>query len=244
MIKRTMSCLIQQQVYVQDRTCAVVRVESYQWWCCSKLYTRSHPPVYGKRPFLFEKMILCYLELRSAGTAMTWTHLLLGRSPHRLCCDLQQHYRYALCACIQIVNSELQDGNHSSSCASSRSVPGQRLDTGIGVPILDKLANGVNQYINVLGGNWDPTDKLFSSVNLYSHNLLPTCTCEAFPNETTTCIWFWITERRKVCNSTTVLHEIQMLWPNMAVSKTKWHFLKSLHVMFTSHNQLSRPGHE
>ncbi len=63
-----------------------------------------------------------------------------------------------------------------------------------------------NQSINVfnvLGGNWDPTDKKFSSVNSYRQNLLPTC--KAFPKETTTCIWF--TQSRKVCNGTTVLQE-------------------------------------
>ncbi len=50
--------------------------------------------------------------------------------------------------------------------------------------------------------------KSFSSVNLYSQNLLPTC--KAFPKETTTCIWFtqrhkvfgFIPKKRhKVCNS-------------------------------------------
>jgi hypothetical protein len=68
----------------------------------------------------------------------------------------------------------------------------------------------INQSINifhVLGGNWDPTDKKFSSVNSYRQDLLPTCT--AFPKETTTCIWF--TQSHKVCNSTTVLQEVQML---------------------------------
>jgi hypothetical protein len=29
--------------------------------------------------------------------------------------------------------------------------------------------------LNVLGGNWDPTDKKFSSVNSYRQDLLPTC---------------------------------------------------------------------
>ncbi len=38
------------------------------------------------------------------------------------------------------------------------------------------------------GGNWDPTDKKFSSVNSYRQDLLPTC--KAFPKETTACIWF------------------------------------------------------
>jgi len=47
-------------------------------------------------------------------------------------------------------------------------------------------------------------------VNSYSQNLLPTC--KAFPKETT-CIWF--TQRHKVCNSTTVLQEVQMLWPDI-----------------------------
>ena len=37
-------------------------------------------------------------------------------------------------------------------------LPGQRLGTGV-VASLDKLASGVNQYIEVLGGNWDVTDK-------------------------------------------------------------------------------------
>ncbi len=71
-------------------------------------------------------------------------------------------------------------------------------------------AMGTNQSINifiVLGGNWDPTDKKFSSVNSYRQDLLPTC--KAFPKETTTCIWF--TQSHKVCNSTTVLQEVQML---------------------------------
>ncbi len=68
----------------------------------------------------------------------------------------------------------------------------------------------INQSINifnVLGGNWDPTDKKFSSVNSYRQDLLPTC--KTFPNETTTCIWF--TQSHKVCNSTTVLQELQVL---------------------------------
>ena len=37
-------------------------------------------------------------------------------------------------------------------------LPGQRLGTGVGAS-LDKLASGVNQYIEVLGGNWDVRDK-------------------------------------------------------------------------------------
>ena len=49
----------------------------------------------------------------------------------------------------------------------------------------------IHQYVfNVLGGNWDQTDKKVSSVNAYKQNLLPTC--KAFPKETTTCIWFTI----------------------------------------------------
>ena len=68
----------------------------------------------------------------------------------------------------------------------------------------------INQSINmfkVLGGNWDPTDKKSSSVNSYTQDLLPTC--KAFPRETTTCIWF--TQSYKVCDSTTVLQEVQTL---------------------------------
>ena len=34
---------------------------------------------------------------------------------------------------------------------------------------------------NVLGGNWDPTDKKFSSVNSYRQDYLPTC--KAFPKD-------------------------------------------------------------
>ena len=74
----------------------------------------------------------------------------------------------------------------------------------------------INQSINifnVLGGNWDPADKKFSSVNSYRQDLLPTF--KAFPKETTTCIWF--PQSHKVCNSTTVLQEVQMLWPDVAV---------------------------
>ena len=62
---------------------------------------------------------------------------------------------------------------------------------------------------NVLGGNWDPTDKKFSSVNAYREDLLPTC--KAFPKETTTCTCIWFTQCHKVCNGTTVLQEVYML---------------------------------
>jgi len=69
-----------------------------------------------------------------------------------------------------------------------------------------EVVKSINIF-NVLGGNWDPTDKKFSSVNSYRQDLLPTC--KAFPKETTTCIWF--TQNHKVCNSTTVLQDVQML---------------------------------
>ncbi len=75
---------------------------------------------------------------------------------------------------------------------------------------MNMLASSLNQSINifnVLGGNWDPTDKKFSSLNSYRQHLLPTC--KALPKETTTCIWF--TQIYTVCNSTTVLQEVQML---------------------------------
>ena len=57
--------------------------------------------------------------------------------------------------------------------------------------LLHMPACHINQSINifnVLRGNWDPTDKKFSSVNSYRQDLLPTC--KAFPKETTTSIWF------------------------------------------------------
>ena len=41
----------------------------------------------------------------------------------------------------------------------------------------------MNEF-GVLGGNWDPINKKFSSVNSYGQDLLPTC--KAFPKETTT----------------------------------------------------------
>ncbi len=65
--------------------------------------------------------------------------------------------------------------------------------------------SSINQsmYFKVLGVNWDPTNKRFSSVNSYRQNLLPTC--KAFPEETTTCIWF--TQSHQVCDGTTVLQE-------------------------------------
>lgn len=40
----------------------------------------------------------------------------------------------------------------------------------------------MNEF-GVLGGNWDPINKKFSSVNSYGQDLLPTC--KAFPKETT-----------------------------------------------------------
>ncbi len=61
--------------------------------------------------------------------------------------------------------------------------------------------------------SWGPTGtqqtKSFSSVNLYSQNLLPTC--KAFPKETTTCIWSSDSYLRKDMKSATVLQEVQML---------------------------------
>ncbi len=71
---------------------------------------------------------------------------------------------------------------------------------------LQSINQSINMF-NVLGGNWDPTDMKVSSVNSYRQDLLPTC--KAFHKETTTCIWF--AQNHKVCNSTTVLQEVQML---------------------------------
>ncbi len=67
-----------------------------------------------------------------------------------------------------------------------------------------------NQSINIFnvqGGNWDPTDKKFSSVNSYRQDLLPTC--KAFPKETTSCIWF--TQNHKVCNTVLVLMFLDLI---------------------------------
>ena len=49
--------------------------------------------------------------------------------------------------------------------------------------VLAMTVPGVSiNVFNVLGGNWDPTDKKFSSVNSYRQDLLPTC--KAFPKDT------------------------------------------------------------
>ena len=80
-------------------------------------------------------------------------------------------------------------------------------------------------------------------MNSYRQDLLPTC--KAFPKETTTCIWF--TQSCKVCNSTTVLQEGQMLWPDMAVRAIKdkvllvHHTIQSLNDLHTRHS-LSVPS--
>ena len=83
-------------------------------------------------------------------------------------------------------------------------VTGQRLLLHTNNQLADTTINQSINIVNVLGGNWDPTDKKFSSVNSYKQNLLPTC--KAFPKETATSIWF--TQCHKVCNGTTVLQEV------------------------------------
>ena len=54
---------------------------------------------------------------------------------------------------------------------------GGRGNAHVGVA-LETINQSINVF-NVLGGNWDPTDKKFSSVNSYRQDLLPTC--KAFP---------------------------------------------------------------
>ena len=63
------------------------------------------------------------------------------------------------------------------------------------------ISQSINIF-NVLGGQLGPNRQ---EVQSYRQDLLPTC--KAFPKETTTCIWF--TQSHKVCNSTTVLQEVQ-----------------------------------
>ncbi len=103
--------------------------------------------------------------------------------------------RFATCP----VSNSLPNGSQSytSAAGMSGSHPVER----------ERVFNVCMYAFNVLGGNWDPTDKKFSSVNSYRQDLL--LTCKAFPKETTTCIWF--TQSHKVCNGTTVLQEVQML---------------------------------
>ena len=69
----------------------------------------------------------------------------------------------------------------------------------------------INQSIYLMswGATGTQQTKSFSSVNLYSQNLLPTC--KAFPKETTTCIWSSDSYLRKDMKSATVLQEVQML---------------------------------
>ncbi len=76
---------------------------------------------------------------------------------------------------------------------------------GVHVASTESLTSiNINQYVHiVLGGNWDPIDKKFSSVNAYRQDVLPTR--KAFPKETTACIWF-----TQIIKSA-VLQEVQML---------------------------------
>ncbi len=78
------------------------------------------------------------------------------------------------------------------------------MDTCNNQSINQSINKSINIF-NVLGGNWDPTVKRFSSVNSHRQDLFSTC--KAFPEEATTCIWF--IQSHKVCNSTTVLQEVQ-----------------------------------
>ena len=92
-----------------------------------------------------------------------------------------------------------------------------------GNPGDDLVTATINQcnVFNVLRGNWDPTDKKFSSVNAYRQDLSPTC--KAFPQETTTSIGF--PQCHKVCNVTTVLQErskcCDLIWLYAGQSNTK-----------------------
>jgi len=62
------------------------------------------------------------------------------------------------------------------------------------------VSQSINIY-NVLGGNWDPTDKKFSSVNSYRQDLLPTC--KAFPKVATDsiCLMSWGATQTQQTNS-------------------------------------------
>jgi len=56
--------------------------------------------------------------------------------------------------------------------------------------------------------NWDPTDKKFNLLSSYSHILLHAC--KVFPEEATTYTCVWFPQGHKVCNSTSVLLEVQL----------------------------------
>ena len=66
---------------------------------------------------------------------------------------------------------------------SLASLPGEKAQAGTLLhPACYTSNQSINQYVfDVLGGNWDPTDKKFRSVNSYRQHLLPTC--KAFPKE-------------------------------------------------------------
>ena len=76
------------------------------------------------------------------------------------------HFMHETCTCT-ILQS------FSANMSAKSAIRGD----SINIWLIDWLIN-----FNVLGGNWDPTDKKFSSVNSYSQNLLPS-TCKAFPNK-------------------------------------------------------------
>ena len=80
--------------------------------------------------------------------------------------------------------------------------------------LITYIAVSINSSIYLMSWGATGTQQTRSSVQWIHTDKI--CFLHAkHSKETTTCIWF--TQSHKVCNSTTVLQEVQMLWPDVAV---------------------------
>ena len=68
-------------------------------------------------------------------------------------------------------------------------------------------------YSWCLGGQLRPHKQQIQFSEFTQSNLLPTC--KAVPKRTTTCTALCFTQYKRVCNSTRMMQEVQMLWPDM-----------------------------
>ncbi len=73
--------------------------------------------------------------------------------------------------------------------------------------INQSIDQSINQYVKCPGGQLGPNRQKVQLSEVIQSKFASYM--QAFPKEITTCIWF--TQRHKVCNSTTVLQEVQML---------------------------------
>ena len=110
--------------------------------------------------------------------------LLLGHYNVPCCCNVDDLYSWHACSKSRYSNRRFCWSPHWVECVAK--VHGLPLRKRVSING-DSVNQSINKYVfNVLGGNWDPTDKKFSSVNSYRQDLLPTC--KACPKETTICI--------------------------------------------------------